>query len=79
MHLREVHRTTRQAYGTLIPCLCCAGVVQKKKTYVIPFSGIVVSPLFSSKSGRLELNQRPLGPEPSALARLSYAPLYLSQ
>jgi hypothetical protein len=29
----------------------------------------------SSKSGRLDLNQRPLGPEPSALARLSYAPL----
>jgi integrase len=26
------------------------------------------------KSGRLDLNQRPLGPEPSALARLSYAP-----
>ena len=27
-----------------------------------------------NKSGRLDLNQRPLGPEPSALARLSYAP-----
>ena len=32
----------------------------------------------SVQSGRLDLNQRPLGPEPSALARLSYAPeLYL--
>ena len=27
------------------------------------------------RSGRLDLNQRPLGPEPSALARLSHAPL----
>ncbi len=27
-----------------------------------------------SKSGRLDLNQRPLRPERSALARLSYAP-----
>ena len=25
-------------------------------------------------SGRLDSNQRPLGPEPSALAELSYAP-----
>ena len=27
-------------------------------------------------SGRLDLNQRPLGPEPSALARLSHAPTH---
>ena len=27
-----------------------------------------------SKSGREDLNLRPLGPEPSALAKLSYAP-----
>ena len=35
----------------------------------------------ADKSGRLDLNQRPLGPEPSALARLSYAPLatYLAE
>ena len=26
-------------------------------------------------SGRLDLNQRPLGPEPSALAGLSHAPI----
>jgi tRNA dimethylallyltransferase len=31
--------------------------------------------LVSQKSGRLDLNQRPLGPEPSALAGLSHAPL----
>ena len=35
-------------------------------------------PITFVKSGRLDLNQRPLGPEPSALARLSYAPKYLS-
>ena len=28
----------------------------------------------SSESGRGDLNSRPLGPEPSALARLRYAP-----
>ena len=28
------------------------------------------------KSGRLDSNQRLLGPKPSALARLSYAPLH---
>ena len=27
-------------------------------------------------SGRKDLNLRPLGPEPSALAKLSYAPLF---
>jgi integrase len=31
------------------------------------------------KSGRLDLNQRPLGPEPSALARLSHAPRLCSR
>src|ERR1041384_4947697 len=29
---------------------------------------------FETKSGRQDLNLRPLGPKPSALARLSYAP-----
>ena len=29
------------------------------------------------KSGRQDLNLRPLGPEPSALAKLSYAPVPL--
>ena len=31
-------------------------------------------PLFSQWSGREDLNLRPLGPEPSALTRLRYAP-----
>ena len=32
-------------------------------------------PLVCSWSGRVDLNHRPLGPEPSALAKLSYAPI----
>jgi hypothetical protein len=28
-----------------------------------------------TESGRLDSNQRPLGPEPSTLAKLSYAPI----
>ena len=41
---------------------------------VIPF----ISTTFV-KSGRLDLNQRPLRPERSALARLSYAPQFLNR
>ena len=43
------------------------------------FRGRLVSRLLSItsvKSGREDLNFRPLGPEPSALARLSYAPIH---
>jgi hypothetical protein len=32
---------------------------------------------FAEQSGRLDLNQRPHGPEPCALAKLSYAPSFL--
>src|ERR1700751_697296 len=32
---------------------------------------------FAKQSGRLDLNQRPHGPEPCALAKLSYAPWFL--
>src|SRR5687768_3215562 len=35
---------------------------------------LAVSAILASKSGRQDLNLRPLGPEPSALARLSHAP-----
>ena len=33
--------------------------------------------LAGEKSGREDLNLRPLGPEPSALSKLSYAPVNL--
>jgi hypothetical protein len=39
-----------------------------------PFDGLAEGLIAMEKSGRLDLNQRPLRPERSALARLSYAP-----
>ncbi len=40
-------------------------------------SSLVFSEIGVSESGRWDLNPRPLGPEPSALAGLRYAPINL--
>ena len=42
--------------------------------YKKPFSILTKMRVYPIESGRLDSNQRPLSPEPSALTRLSYAP-----
>jgi hypothetical protein len=52
--------------------LLLASITKKSGRELKPF-GFYSFPL-NSKSGRLDLNQRPLDPQSSTLSKLSYAP-----
>ena len=57
--------THRLEYRYVLGHLACSGIGEKTGCADIPFE---------EWSGRVDLNHRPPGPEPGALARLRYAP-----